>query len=70
MLTCAEAFERLRHVTNRRIPHDDRLLAVATHRQWIGRMVTNLQVLFHDQGNDCDESAMKELRQALDGAPL
>jgi regulator of sirC expression with transglutaminase-like and TPR domain len=65
MLTRDEAFERLRHVTNRRIPNDDRLLAAATHRQWIGRMINNLQSLFQDQGNHCDGSAMKELRQAL-----
>jgi len=65
LLTPAEAFERVRHVTNRPVPHDERLLAPATHRQWIARMLTNLQVLFRDQGNQVDEQAMAELRQAL-----
>lgn len=65
LLTQAEAFERLRHVTNRPIPRDERLLMPATHRQWIGRMLTNLQALFHEQGNVVDEQAMGELSQAL-----
>lgn len=69
MLTRQEAYERLRHVTNRRIPYDDRLLAAATHRQWIGRMVINLEALFHSQGNHFDESAMAELRTALTNFP-
>jgi len=66
MLTREEAYDRLRHVTNRPIPDDDRMLANATHRQWIGRMLRNLEVLFRSQGNSLDESAMFELRRALD----
>lgn len=68
LLTRDEAYERLQHVTNRRIPRDDRMLAVATHRQWIARMLLNLEVLFRDQGNHLDESAMGELRAALNNS--
>lgn len=65
LLNNSEAYDRLRHVTNRSIPQDDRVLATATHRQWIGRMVTNLEILFRNQGNRVDESAMSELRLAI-----
>ena len=39
------------------------------HRQWIGRMLANLQSLFDGQGNRDDLLAMTELWEALNQSP-
>ncbi len=41
------------------------LLARATHRQWLGRMLNNLQAAFAAAGQDRDVCAMQELQALL-----
>lgn len=60
-----EAFERMMNSIQREIPWDDSYLAAATHRQWIARMLANLQSLFASEGRLHDLRAMKELQRAL-----
>jgi regulator of sirC expression with transglutaminase-like and TPR domain len=40
-------------------------LAPATHRQWLGRMLNNLQAVFAHTGRERDLYAMQELQQLL-----
>ncbi len=64
-----EVYERLSRVTGRQIPEDPRYLPKATHRQWVARILANLQNLFASQERRDDLAAMTEL-QALLGEML
>lgn len=64
-LSREEAYERIQRVVGE-IPADETLLAVATHRQWIARMLINLQNVFEQQGEKQDRAAMLELYGLLD----
>ena len=64
-LSREEAFARLEQVSGREMPHDDQILAPATHQQWLSRMLANLQGLFANQGRRDDLAAMTELQEAL-----
>ncbi|MCH5377477.1 MAG: transglutaminase-like domain-containing protein, partial [Planctomycetes bacterium] len=46
MLTSEQALQRLAQVTGRTVPHDTGLLRVATHAQWLSRIIANLQNTF------------------------
>ena len=41
-------------------------LAPATHRQWLSRMLNNLQAVFAHAGRERDLYAMQELQSLLD----
>ena len=48
----------------------DQWLAPATHRQWLSRMLNNLQAVFAHTGRERDLYAMQELQSLLvDGVP-
>lgn len=64
-LSDEEAFVRLEQMSGREMPRDMQLLAPATHRQWLARILANLQSLFAHQGRQDDLGAMTELQEAL-----
>jgi len=60
-----EAFERIEQVAGRAVPRVDEMLPMATHRQWIARILANLLNLFQHTEQMCDYRAMLELRGVL-----
>lgn len=64
LLSLPEAFARIEQATGRSVVPDPKLLAPASHRSWISRMLINLQAIFARQGREKDLYAMQEL-QAL-----
>lgn len=64
-LSTAEAFRRIEQVGGRKIPRDEGLLEPAAHGQWIGRIIANLQSLFHKENRHDDLAAMSELQHVL-----
>lgn len=64
-----EPFQRLQQITGRKFIADPRYLAKASHRQWLARILANLQNLFASQNRRDDLAAMTEL-QALLGEML
>jgi len=65
VLTKAEIFERIEQATGREVVLTPQLLTRATHRQWLGRMLNNLQAAFAAHGQDRDVYAMQELQSLL-----
>ena len=65
VLTRDETFDRLERVSGRPVPRDDRYLPVATHAEWISRILSNLQSLFAAEGRQGDLAAMSELQHEL-----
>jgi regulator of sirC expression with transglutaminase-like and TPR domain len=61
LLTTEEVFARLRQATGQELVQSPTLLARATHRQWLARMLTNLQAAFTAAGQDRNALAMQEL---------
>jgi len=66
VLSEAEVVERVQQATGLDIPRTPSLLARATHRQWLGRMLNNLQAAFAALGQDRDVCAMQELQGLLE----
>lgn len=66
VLSRSEAFDRLDFVNQKKLPRTNQLLATATHRQWIARILGNLRQLFQTEGRHDDLAAMTELWQTLD----
>jgi regulator of sirC expression with transglutaminase-like and TPR domain len=66
LLSRAEARERLEKLTAARLPDDKTLFQIASHAQWITRMLRNLQNVFSMTANDHDLQAMSELLKLLD----
>jgi regulator of sirC expression with transglutaminase-like and TPR domain len=62
-----EALERAESVVGVAVPRTDEFLAPATHRQWLARMLYNLQHLFAQNGRAGDLAAMLELSALLEG---
>jgi len=60
-----EAFDRIEQVAGRAVPRVDEMLPVASHRQWIARILGNLLNLFQHTEQMCDYRAMLELRGVL-----
>lgn len=60
-----EALERIAQTTGHPVAASRKLLARATHRQWLGRMLNNLQATFASAGRERDLLAMQELQQLL-----
>lgn len=65
LLSESEVFERIVAATGRDITPAPDLLAKASHRQWLARMLHNLQALFARSGRERDQLAMQELEQLL-----
>lgn len=61
LLTTDEVFARLSRATGQELLPSPALLARATHRQWLARMLTNLQAAFTAAGQDRNALAMQEL---------
>ncbi len=60
-----EVLERIVQATGIGFEPTPNLLARATHRQWLGRMLNNLQATFATLGQDRDVCAMQELQALL-----
>ena len=65
LLTRFEALERIGNATGTPAPTSDKALARATHRQWLFRMLNNLQVIFAHRQSERDVFAMQELQSLL-----
>jgi regulator of sirC expression with transglutaminase-like and TPR domain len=65
LLTEADAFERIAETTGRDSPRTPELLSPATNRQWLERMLANLQAVFATLGRERDLLAMQELHAVL-----
>ena len=65
-LSKEEAFERLDQIAGGAVPRVEAMLPVATHRQWIGRMLHNLINVFQHVGLEDQMKAMLELRGLLE----
>lgn len=65
LLTREEAAERIRLATGRELPTSPDLFRRATHRQWLARMLLNLQAAFLAAGQERNQLAMLELEALL-----
>jgi regulator of sirC expression with transglutaminase-like and TPR domain len=66
LLTTDEVFARLSQATGQELIPSPALLSRANHRQWLARMLTNLQAAFTAAGQDRNALAMQELFLLLD----
>ncbi len=64
-LTREEAFDRIELSLQRSSVRDDTLLVAVTNRQWLARMLNNLQTIFANEGRQNDLAAMSELQTLL-----
>lgn len=64
-LSREEAFRRIEQMAGRSVPRVDEMLPVATHRQWIGRIIQNLLHVFEHNQREREHHAMMELRGVL-----
>jgi regulator of sirC expression with transglutaminase-like and TPR domain len=65
LLTVEEVFARISQATGQAVVPSPALLSRATHRQWLARMLTNLQAAFSALGQERDALAMQELFSLL-----
>jgi regulator of sirC expression with transglutaminase-like and TPR domain len=65
VLNRTEALERIAAATGQRVEPDDRLFARASGRQWLLRMLNNLQAVFAAAERERDVFAMQELQTLL-----
>lgn len=65
VLTEKEVAVRVQQATGLETAMVPGLMARATHRQWLGRMLNNLQAVFTALGQDRDVCAMQELQALL-----
>lgn len=65
IMTRDEALSRIAKIVPGSAGDHSHLLAVATHRQWVMRMLRNLMGVFQHQGKDDDAAAMAELAALL-----
>jgi regulator of sirC expression with transglutaminase-like and TPR domain len=68
VLSVPEAVARVREVTGDAFPIDAEHLPLATHREWLQRMLRNLIGVYHVRGLQDDRAAMEELSRLLGGA--
>jgi regulator of sirC expression with transglutaminase-like and TPR domain len=68
LLTEDDVYKRIAAATGQAIPPSPELLRRATGRQWLARMLANLQAVFASTGRERDLLAMQELQAALDSA--
>jgi regulator of sirC expression with transglutaminase-like and TPR domain len=65
LLSEVEVVERVSQATGLDVGWTPELLRRATHRQWLGRMLNNLQAAFAAAGQQRDVCAMQELQALL-----
>lgn len=65
MLKPEEALDRLAQITGRSAAGTRNPLPTATHRQWLGRIIANLQTVFTATKQQRDLAAMNELQKLL-----
>ncbi len=65
VLNESEIAKRIEQATGRPIPVNLAIVPRATHRQWLGRMLNNLQAAFASAGRERDVLAMQELQDLL-----
>jgi regulator of sirC expression with transglutaminase-like and TPR domain len=61
VLTRDEVFDRLDQLAGEPVQRSDALLATASHPQWLGRIIRNLEHIFDRAGRQSDVLAMREL---------
>jgi regulator of sirC expression with transglutaminase-like and TPR domain len=66
VLTEADVFKRIGESTGQAIPPTPEWLARASGRQWLARMLANLQAVFASLGRERDLLAMQELQALLE----
>jgi hypothetical protein len=64
----SEALARIGEATGREVTPSPELLARATPRQWLARILNNLQAALASAGRERDMFAMQELEQLLNCA--
>jgi regulator of sirC expression with transglutaminase-like and TPR domain len=65
LLSRREVFRRISETTGREVPDAEEFLQPATHRQWLLRMLQNLQAIFARAGRERNLFAMQELQELL-----
>jgi regulator of sirC expression with transglutaminase-like and TPR domain len=65
LLNEREVHRRIEEATGEAVLRSSQLLARATHRQWLARMLNNLQATFAATGRERDLYAMQELQNLL-----
>jgi regulator of sirC expression with transglutaminase-like and TPR domain len=65
LLTEDDVFDRITETTGQETPRSRGLLSRATGRQWLERMLANLQAVFASIGRERDLLAMQELQALL-----
>jgi regulator of sirC expression with transglutaminase-like and TPR domain len=64
-LTREEVFDRLEQLAGGPLQRSDELLATATHRDWLARIVRNLEQVFQRTARQIDMLAMRELLELV-----
>ena len=67
LLSLPEAFERIMQATGKFIEPDPRLLAPASHQDWLRRILLNLIAIFARNGRERDLHAMQEMLSLVEG---
>jgi regulator of sirC expression with transglutaminase-like and TPR domain len=67
VLTREEAFRRMERAVGSPVQRTEVFLREASPRQWVSRMLQNLQAMFAHEGRQADLAAMLELRALLPG---
>jgi regulator of sirC expression with transglutaminase-like and TPR domain len=65
LLDRSDVCRRIAETTGRLSAESPAWLAPATHRQWLGRLLNNLQAVFAHTGRERDLYAMQELQEML-----
>lgn len=65
LLEASEVYDRIAELSGRPIPPSPELLQTASGRQWLARMLMNLQANFARSGEDRHMFAMQELQSLL-----
>jgi regulator of sirC expression with transglutaminase-like and TPR domain len=60
-----EVFDRLEQLAGGPLHRSDELLATATHRDWLARIVRNLEQVFQRTARQIDMLAMRELLELV-----
>ncbi len=68
LLTQHDVYRRIESTTGHALVESSDWLAPSTPRQWLSRMLNNLQAIFAHSGRERDLYAMQELQDVLDSA--
>ena len=67
VLSTAEAVARAREIAGTSFPIEGGSLPIATHREWLSRMLRNLIGVYHARNQPGDRAAMEELSRLVRG---